>query len=207
MSKRLMLGVVAMGICMGIVALLGAGVAQADTITDTNVQFTGTVTATTVTLQIQCLVPASCGSWFLGDVTLKGFTFTGSPTLGTAPSGYTVVNGGQNNNAVGNGGGCNSTQAGSAVCWDAPSTLTTQLGSGVITFTANITGGTAGTLHVQATAYSNSAGTQKMGGKVLAVSDDLGGGTSVPEPGTFALIGSGLFALGTLRRRGFCNRA
>ena len=33
MSKRLMLGVVAMGICMGIVALLGAGVAQADTIT------------------------------------------------------------------------------------------------------------------------------------------------------------------------------
>jgi hypothetical protein len=205
MSKRLMLGVVAMGLCMGIVALLGAGVAQADTITDNNVQFTGTVTATTVTLTVQCLVPASCGTWFLGDVTLKGFTFTGAPTLGTAPSGYAVVNGGQNNNAVGTGGGCNDTQTGKAVCWDAPSTLTTQLGSGVITFTANITGGTAGTLHVQATAYNNSAGTETQGGKVLAVSKDLtpGGGTSVPEPGTFALIGSGLFALGTLRRRVF----
>jgi hypothetical protein len=200
-----MLGVVAMGLCMGIVALLGAGVAQADTITDNNVQFTGTVTATTVTLTVQCLVPASCGTWFLGDVTLKGFTFTGAPTLGTAPSGYTAVNGGQNNNAVGTGGGCNDTQTGQAVCWDAPSTLTTQLGSGVITFTANITGGTAGTLHVQATAYNNSAGTETQGGKVLAVSKDLtpGGGTSVPEPGTFALIGSGLFALGTLRRRVF----
>jgi len=205
MSKRLMLGVIAMGLCMGIVTLLGANVAQADSITDNNVQFTGTVTATTVTLTIQCLVPASCGSWFLGDVTLKGYSSTGSPTLGTAPSGYMLVNGGQNNNAVGNGGGCNSTQAGMAVCWDAPSTLTTQLGSGVITFTANITGGVPGTLHVQATAYSNSAGTQKGGGKVLAVSDDLtpGGGTSVPEPGTFALIGSGLFVLGTLRRRVF----
>jgi hypothetical protein len=200
-----MLGVVAMGLCMGIVALLGAGVAQADTITDNNVQFTGTVTATTVTLTVQCLVPASCGTWFLGDVTLKGFTFTGAPTLGTAPSGYATVNGGQNNNAVGTGGGCNDTQTGKAVCWDAPSTLTTQLGSGVITFTANITGGTAGTLHVQATAYNNSAGTETQGGKVLAVSKDLtpGGGTSVPEPGTFALIGSGLFALGTLRRRVF----
>ena len=204
MSKRIMFGVLAAAFCMGIVGLLGASSAQADTITDNNVQFTATVTATTVTLQIQCLVPGTCGSWFLGDVTLKGFTFTGGPTLGSAPSGYAVVNGGQDNNGVGNGGGCNGTQTGGAVCWDAPSTLTTQLGSGVITFTANITGGAVNdVLHVQATAYSNSSGDQKGGGKVLAVSDDLGGGTSVPEPGTLALLGSGAFALGALRRRVF----
>lgn len=204
MSKRIMFGVLAAAFCMGIVGLLGASSAQADTITDNNVQFTATVTATTVTLQIQCLVPGTCGSWYLGDVTLKGFTFTGGPTLGSAPSGYAVVNGGQDNNGVGNGGGCNGTQGGMAVCWDAPSTLTTQLGSGVITFTANITGGAVNdVLHVQATAYSNSSGDQKGGGKVLAVSDDLGGGTSVPEPGTLALLGSGAFALGALRRRVF----
>lgn len=186
---------------VALAVLLGAGLACADTITDTNVQFTGTVTSSTVTLDIQCLNASICGSWFLGDVTLKGFTFTGAPTLGTAPSGYTALNGGQNNSAVGNGGGCNSTQPGSAVCWDASLPLTTQLGSGVIEFTANITNGVPGTLHVQATAYSNSGGTQTNGGKVLAVSDDLGPGAGVPEPSTFALLGLGLLALAVFRRR------
>jgi len=181
--------------------LLGASLACADTITDSNVQFTGTVTSTTVTLDIQCLNASICGSWYLGDVTLKGFTFAGTPTLGTAPSGYSALNGGQNNSAVGNGGGCNSTQPGSAVCWDASLPLTTQLGSGVIEFTANITDGVPGTLHVQATAYNNSSGRQKCDGKVLAVSDDLGPGAGVPEPSTFALLGLGLLALAVFRRR------
>jgi hypothetical protein len=182
---------------------LGATRASADTITDSNVEFTGTVTSTTVTLTIQCLDAGTCGTWYLGDVTLKGFTFTGAPTLGTAPAGYTVLNGGQNNNSLANGGGCNSTQAGQAVCWDAGfPPLTFQLGSGVNTFTANFPnsdGLYVGPLHVQATAYLTSAGTQTQGNKVLAVSDDL---TAVPEPASIALFGSGLVALaGMIRRR------
>jgi len=195
------------------VVFVWIGVAHADTITDNDVQFTATVTSTSVTLQIQCLDTSVCGSWYLGDVSLKGFTFTGSPSLGSAPSGYTVQNGAQNNDAVGSGGGCNGTQAGMAVCWDAPTTLSTQLGGGVNTFTANITGGATDTLHVQATAYDNTSGTQQGGGKVLAVSDDLlpggggggggGGGSTVPEPSTLLLLGSTLPALAGLRRRLF----
>src|SRR5215469_10526828 len=93
-------------------AIALASFAQADTITDSDVQFTATVSGSTVTLQVQCLDTSVCGSWYLGDVSLKGFTFTGSPSLGPAPSGYTVQNGAQNNDAVGSGGGCNSTQTG-----------------------------------------------------------------------------------------------
>lgn len=184
--------------------VLSTAVAHADTmsVTVNNVQFTATVTSTTATLTVQCLDPSVCGDWYLGDVTLKGLDFTGDPTLGTAPSGYTVTNGGQNNNAVGSaGGGCNSTQPGQAICWDASLPLTTQLGSGVITFTANITNGSApGTLAVMATGYNNSDGSQQGGGKVLTVSNDL---VSAPEPGTLLLLGAGLLGLAVFRRRAF----
>lgn len=185
---------------VAIVVLFGASFAHADSVTDTDVKFTAFVTGTTVTLDIQCMNVSVCGNWYLGDVTLKGFTFSGSPALGVAPSGYTIENGGQDNNGVGNGGGCNGTQMGGAVCWDAPTALSTQLGGGVHVFTANITGGVPGTLHVQATGYTNTSGDQTHGGKVLAVSDDL---ARTPDPGFFVLFASGMLVLAILRRRAF----
>jgi hypothetical protein len=181
-----------------------AGAANADTVTVGDLTFTATVTGTTATLTIQC-TDAACANWFLGDITLKGLSFTGTPMLGPAPSGYTLVNGGQDNKAVGTGGGCKAGNglAGQAVCWDAPSTLTTQLGNGVITFTADIAGGTSGTLHVQATGYDNSGGIGTHGGKTFAISNDLTGGGNVgtPEPGSMLLLGLGLAGVPFLRRK------
>ena len=176
-------------IIAGFAILLGSGFCYADSYTDpsTDVQFTGSVTATTVTLDVQCLNTSICGSLYLGDVALKGFTFSGTPTLGSAPSGYTLENGGANDSG---NGGCDGKDTGKALCWAAPSTLTTQLGSTLLVFSATISGGVVSDpLHVQATGYTNSAGDQTHGGKPLAVSNDLTPGIpAVPEPGTWALI-------------------
>jgi hypothetical protein len=76
--------------------------------------------------------------------------------------------------------------------------LSFQLATGqTYTFTANITGGsfTPGSLHVQATAYNNSTGSQQGGGKVFAISDNLLTTTSVPEPSSLVLLGVGLLGL------------
>src|SRR3984893_4093892 len=178
-----------------LLALVCATSAMADTITDTNVKFNATVTGTVATVQIQCLNARACGSWYIGDVTLEGFTFS-HPTLGMSPSGYTLKNGGQDDDdgvAAANGG-CNRTKLRKTFCWDAPSTLDL-LGTGMNTFTANIEGGLwPGTLHVQATFYNNSPGVGRHGGKVLSVSDNLVA-APVPEPASMLLLGTGLVTL------------
>jgi hypothetical protein len=187
--------------CLVGVALLGlvlSGTARADSYTFDSIVFTGSVTGNTATLTIQCTDAKACGSYYLGDVTLKGFYYSGTPTAVSAPAGYDATGGGQNNSAVGSGGGCNSNDTTGAVCWDTSLPMTTKLGTTLYTFSANINDGTvSGPLHVQATGYNNAYGTQKGGGKGFAVSNDLSSSsvTGAPEPGTFTLLTAGFFAV------------
>ena|SRR5215469_4897810 len=197
------------GLLVLLLTLAGTTVAKADTVTVGDIQFTGTVTGTLVTLTIQCL-DSACAGDFLGNVSLKGFTdtsFVGTGS-GTQP-GYTANAGGQNN---GVNNDCNMTQLTTAVCWSTTIPLTTVLGNSVLTFTADITGGVPPTdtgtdfLHVQAVGYNNDMADQTMGGKVFAVSQDLNGSTvPFPEPATFTLLGAGLLSLVGVARRRFSN--
>jgi len=203
-----------------VLGLVLAGVSQpafADSYTDptTDITFTGTVTSGLVTLTVQCGNAALCGSIYLGDVVLKGFSWTGTPALGSAPGGYTLAPGGMNLGAIASGGGCDGSDTGGALCWDnpTPTALSLQLGTSPLVFTATITGGSFSTgdpLHVQAAGFNTTAGTQQRGNKPLAVSCDLAangtttceGNTSVPEPGTSTLLfAGGLLGLALLARK------
>jgi hypothetical protein len=193
--------------CLAGVVLLGlllGGTARADSFTYDSIVFTGSVTGTTATLTIQCTNAKACGGFYLGDVSLKGFNYSGTPTLVSAPAGYDALGGGQNNSSVGSGGGCNSNNATGAVCWDTSLPLATKLGTTLYTFSVSISNGTvSGPLHVQATGYTNANGTQQGGGKGFAVSNDLSSssGAAVPESGTFTLLTAGLLAIGLLGRK------
>jgi len=193
--------------CLVGVVLLGlvlSGTASADSFTYDSIVFTGSVTSTSATLTVQCTNAKACGNFYLGDVALEGFNYSGTPTLVSAPSGYVAVGGGQNNSAVGTGGGCDSNDTTGAVCWDTSLPMTTKLGTTLYTFSVNISNGTvSGPLHVQATGYTTANGTQTGGGKGFAVSNDLSSSSvsSVPEPGTFPLLTAGLFVIGLLGRR------
>jgi hypothetical protein len=192
-----LVGVVLLGLFLG-------GTARADSFTYDSIVFTGSVTGTTATLTIQCTDATACGNFYLGDVTLKGFNYSGTPTLVSAPAGYNAMGGGQNNSAVGTGGGCNSNNTTGAVCWYTSLPLATQLGTTLYTFSVGINNGAvSGPLHVQATGYNNAYGIGRHGGKGFAVSNDLSSSSvaSAPETGTFTLLTAGLLAIGLLGRK------
>jgi hypothetical protein len=195
------------GLLVLLLVLAGTTVAKADSVTVGDIQFTGTVTSTLVTLTIQCL-DSACADDFLGNVSLKGFTdLTFVGTGAGTQAGYTAHSGGQNN---GVNNDCNNTQPTTAVCWSTTIPLTTQLGNGILTFTADITGGvppSAGNfLHVQAVGYNNDMADQTMGGKVFAVSQDLNGSIiTAPEPAAFTMLGIGLLGLMGFARRRLLN--
>jgi hypothetical protein len=208
-SRGLVMRAKAVFIVAGFAILLGSSFCYADSYTDlsTDVRFTASVTATMVTLDVQCLNTSICGSLYLGDVALKGFTFSTISGPGSGPAGYMLQNGGANDSG---NGGCDGKDTGKALCWAAPSPLTTQLGSTLLVFTATITDGALSSdpLHVQATGYTNSAGDQTHGGKPLAVSNDLtSGAPRVPEPGTWALLLAELAAFAVVGRwvRPYCR--
>lgn len=199
MKRILMIGMIMLALC-----LVFGGTSKADSFTAGDVFLTGNVTGTTATLTIKCL-DGGCNGWYLGDVTLKGFTFTSLTGTGAGtPAGYVAQIGGQNNSAVGSGGGCNGSDLSGAICWDGQGApLSFRLVTGTTyTFTANITGGsfTPGDLHVMATAYSNSAGSQQNGGKVFAISDNLLV-VQAPEPSSLELLAAGLIGLAFLSLR------
>jgi hypothetical protein len=183
------------------VVLLGlvlSGTARADRFTYDSIVFTGSVTNTTATVTVQCTDAKACGGFYLGDVSLKGFNYSGTPTLVSAPAGYYAGRGGQNNSAVGMGGGCNSNNTTGAVCWYTSLPMSTKLGTTLYTFSVSFSNSTvSGPLHVQATGYNNANGTQTGGGKGFAASNDLFSSpvTFVSEPGTFTLLTAGLFAI------------
>jgi hypothetical protein len=196
-----MSGVVMLAFC-----LASGRAAKADSFTAGDVFLTGNVTGMTAMLTIRCL-DSGCNGWYLGDVTLKGFTFTSLTGTGAGtPAGYAAQIGGQNNSAVGAGGGCNGSDLSGAICWDGQGLpLSFQLVTGTTyTFTATITGGsfTPGSLHVQATAYNNSAGSQQGGGKVFAISDNLLT-VQTPEPSSLGLLAIGLIGLAFVSLRRF----